>query len=400
MLPSEPAVPDPRAASGSGSGPDALAAVDAALRSIQATLGTADSIAPIDLAVVFLGGAHADQAEAVSATLMSRLRPRHLLGVTAAGVVSDAVELERADGVSVWAARLPGAVLTPLRYEPVDQDNPEPAAWQSPPPDARALLLLADPFTLPADALLAWLQQAAPGVPISGGLASAGRAAGENRLFLDGEITADGAVGIAISGEVEVRTLVSQGCRPIGRSFVVTRAERNLVQELGGASPVERIRQTFSAAEQADRNLMRQGLHIGMLIDEYVEEPTRGDFLVRGVMGAQAGTGALAIGDVVEVGQTVRFHVRDAASADEDLREMLAQIPAADPVGALLFTCNGRGSRLFGEPDHDAEAVRAALGDIPVAGFFCAGEFGPVGHRSFLHGFTASLLVLSPVTSP
>ncbi len=384
-----------RAASGSGSGPDAAAAVDAALRSIQATLGTADSIAPVDLAVVFLGGAHAQDAEVVSAEIMARLRPRHLVGVTAGGVVSDGVELERPDGVSIWAARLPGAELTPLRYEPVAEDHPDPARWPEPPADARAMVLLADPFTFPADALLGWLEHSAPGLPVCGGLASAGRAPGENRLFLDGLVTADGAVGVAIAGQVEVRTLVSQGCRPIGRSFVVTRADRNLVQELGGSSPVERIRETFSAAEQTDRNLMRQGLHIGMLIDEYVEEPARGDFLVRGVMGAQAGTGALAIGDVVEVGQTVRFHVRDAASADEDLREMLADVETDEPVGALLFTCNGRGSRLFGEPDHDAEAVRAALGEIPVGGFFCAGEFGPVGHRSFLHGFTASLLILS-----
>jgi small ligand-binding sensory domain FIST len=384
-------MPEPRAASGSGAGADLTAALDAALRSVEAGLGEGP---PPDLVVVFLGGAHAEEAARAAATLRERLAPRHLLGTTAGGVVSDGVELERADGLSVWAARLPGADLVPLRYAPAGSEG---AAWREPPAGARALVLLADPFSFPADAFLTWVEHCAPGLPVSGGLASGGRVAGSNRLLLDGDVFAAGAVGVAVGGDVAVRTLVSQGCRPIGRSFVVTRAERNLVQELGGAPPVERIKETFVASSQQDRNLLRQGLHIGLLIDEYVHEPARGDFLVRGVMGAETGTGALAVGDVVRVGQTVQFHVRDAQSADEDLRALLAELEAsgadAEPAGALLFTCNGRGSRLFGQPDHDADAVREALGGVPVGGFFCAGEIGPVGDRSFLHGFTASLLV-------
>jgi small ligand-binding sensory domain FIST len=193
-----------------------------------------------------------------------------------------------------------------------------------------------------------------------------------------------------------LRTLVSQGCRPIGDTYVVTRADRNLLQELAGEPPVERIREIFTHVDPSDRELMRAGLHIGLVIDEYRDDFRRGDFLVRGVLGAQSGTGAIAIGDHVRVGQTVRFQVRDAASADSDLRELLddARAGTRRPAAALLFTCNGRGSRLFGTPNHDAEAVRAALGGIPLAGFFCAGEFGPVGQRSYLHGFTASLLVV------
>lgn len=383
------------ASSGSGSGGDVRDAVDAALRSVVAGLGGVDP--PVDLAVVFLGGAHADAAEEVAAMVAGRLAPRRLLGTTAGGVVSDGVELERADGVSIWAARLPGAELTALRYEPVPPEPvPGPAVWPPPPADAQALVLLADPFSFPADAFLAWAGHVAPGLPVSGGLASGGQAPGQNRLLLDGAVLTGGAVGLAVSG-VAVRTLVSQGCRPIGRPFVVTRADRNLVQELGGQPPIDRIKETFTAAAQPDRELMRQGLHLGLLMDEYLEEPGTGDFLVRGLLGAQAGTGALVVGDVVEVGRTVQFHVRDADSADADLRKLLSGLQTDDPVGALLFTCSGRGSRLFGQPDHDAEAVRAALGDVPVAGFFCAGEFGPVGSRSFLHSFTASLLVLDRV---
>ncbi|MPZ88972.1 MAG: histidine kinase, partial [Nitriliruptorales bacterium] len=397
-----------RAASGSGTGPDPQAATEAALRSVLAGLDgdPAGADAPDeercpDLTVVFLGGEHAEDAERVCDVVRKRLAPRHLIGTTAGGVVSDGVELERPDGISVWAARMPGARLTPLRYAPPSQAGDvmiaaplDETGWREPPADTRALVLLADPFSFPADAFLAWIDQGSPGLPVSGGLASGGRGGGANRLLLDGEVFEAGAVGMAIGGEVAVRTLVSQGCRPIGKSFVVTRADRNLVQELAGEPPVDRIRETFAAAERPERELMRKGLHIGMVIDEYREEFGRGDFLVRGVVGAQAGTGALAIGDVVQVGQTVQFHVRDADSADDDLRQLLAEFtaepawPGSDPAGALLFTCNGRGRRLFGGPDHDAELVREALGTIPVGGFFCAGEFGPVGSRSFVHGFT------------
>ncbi|MBA3303569.1 MAG: FIST C-terminal domain-containing protein, partial [Acidimicrobiia bacterium] len=112
---------------------------------------------------------------------------------------------------------------------------------------------------------------------------------------------------------------------------------------------------------------------------------------IRNVLGAERGPeGGLVVGDDVEVGATVQLQVRDAASADADLRSLLAP---CDADGALLFTCNGRGTHLFGEPDHDAAAVADVLADPPLAGMSCAGEVGPVGTRSFLHGFTASMLL-------
>jgi small ligand-binding sensory domain FIST len=386
-------VPEICVATGSGAGPDAGAALDAALRSVAA--GLVDAGDP-DLAVLFLGGAHADEAEQLAAGIRDRLRPRHLLGVSAGGVVADGAELERPDGLSLWAAVLPGARLTPLRYEAPRAAVPGAragVAWPEPPEDTAALILLADPASFPAPAFLAWVDQTRPGLPVTGGMASAGLRV----LLLDDEVVRDGAVGLAVGGDVQVRALVSQGCRPIGQSYAVTRADRNLLQELGGAPPIERIRETFSEAEHEDRELMRQGLHIGVVVDEYQDEYGTGDFLVRGVMGAQTGTGALAIGDVVRIGQTVQFHVRDAASADADLRAVLARfVPPAGsvPAGALLFTCNGRGRGLFDEPDHDADLLRRTLGEVPVAGFFCAGEFGPLGRRSWVHTFTASALVL------
>jgi len=385
-----------RVATGSGTGPDADAAVDAALVSVAAGL---DGAAP-DLVVLFLGGAHAAAAGPVAATVRDRLRPRVLLGVTAGGVVADGAELERADGLSLWAAALPGAELTPLRYAAPRAGTGGRrggVAWPEPPPGTSALVLLADPATFPATSFLAWTEQSRPGLAVSGGMASAGGRSGDNVLLLDGDVVRDGAVGVALGGDVAVRALVSQGCRPIGQSYAVTRADRNLVQELGGSPPVDRIKETFTEAEHADRELMRQGLHIGLVVDEYRDDYGPGDFLVRGVMGAERGTGALAIGDVVRIGQTVRFHVRDAASADADLRAVLDRFApprGTVPAGALLFTCNGRGRALFGEPDHDADLVRRALGGVPLAGFACGGEFGPLGRRSYVHTFTASALVI------
>ena len=220
-----------------------------------------------------------------------------------------------------------------------------------------------------------------------GGLASAAARPGGNRLALDGEVSSEGAVGVLLDG-ADVRTIVSQGCRPVGRPFVVTRGERNFVEELGGQPALRRLQDCVTEMTEDDRALMRAGLHIGLVVDEHKPDFGRGDFLVRGVLGADQQSGSIAVGDHVTVGQTVQFHVRDAGAADEDLRALLA---GAEAEAALLFTCNGRGRHLFGVPDHDAGVVEALLGPIPVAGAFCAGEIGPVGGRNFLHGFTASL---------
>jgi small ligand-binding sensory domain FIST len=193
-----------------------------------------------------------------------------------------------------------------------------------------------------------------------------------------------------------VRALVSQGCRPFGRSYVVTRSQANFLFELGGRPPLNRLEEALESLSRPDRELASQGLHIGRVIDEYKSEHGPGDFLIRGVLGVDPQNGAMAVGDRIEVGATVQFHVRDAATADDELRSLVerevANLPGK-PAGALLFTCNGRGARLFGAPDHDAALITSLLGGAPLAGLFCAGELGPVGGRNFLHGFTASLLL-------
>ena len=380
-----------RAAAAAGAGPDALAATEAALGEIGATLGDA----PVTLAVVFLGADYAAQADAVRASVASRLEPDVLVGVTAQGVVAANAELETGASLSIWAAALPGAICSALRYPPPAEPHQPAGQWPEAPPQARALVVLADPFTFPADAFVAWLGHSAPGLPVSGGLASGSAQPGGNRLMLDDAVYHDGAIGVALGGDISVQPLVSQGCRPVGDSYVITAGERNIISELGGKPATARLQEIYGEASPADRHRMESGLHIGLVVDEYAEEHGTGDFLVRNVLGADSDRGAIAVGDLVQVGQTVRFHVRDAGSADEELRRLLAgqpQLAAAD--AALLFTCNGRGSRLFGEPDHDAGLVHEAIRGAPLAGFFAAGELGSVGGRAALHGFTASILAL------
>jgi len=354
-----------------------------------------------DLVMVFATGHHVGAFEDIAHSVQTLLYPVALVGCSSDAVIAGAREIEDGPALALFAARLPATVLTTTHLQIVDTpDGPAVSGWPEgvAPGDVPSdtLLLLADPFSFPTDSFLARTNDDLPGLRVIGGLASSGRGPGGNRLLLDGAVVAQGAVGVFLDGGVDVRTVVSQGCRPVGQPFVVTRAERNMVYELGGQPALERLQATVDGATETERDLMRRGLHIGIVVDEHKLDFGPGDFLVRHVMGADQSTGAVAIGDVVEVGQTVQFHVRDADSADDDLRTLL---DAAEDEGgadaALLFTCTGRGRHLFGEPDHDASLVTDVLGPIATAGFFCAGEIGPVGPRNFLHGFTASLVLFS-----
>jgi small ligand-binding sensory domain FIST len=258
------------------------------------------------------------------------------------------------------------------------------------------VLLLGDPFTFPVDDFLKQVNERNRGLRVVGGMASGAQGPGQNRLLLGEKVPDHGAVGVLFRSPVKVRSIVSQGCRPIGRHFVITRAKENLILELGGKPPVEQLQALWQELSPRDQQLFRQGLHVGRVINEYRGEFQRGDFLVRNVLGIERDSGALAITDRVRVGQTVQFHVRDAETADEDLHALLQldlSAHAQKPAGALLFTCNGRGTRLFAEPNHDAKVIRAEAGDVPVAGFFAQGELGPVGGQNFIHGFTASVVL-------
>ncbi len=348
--------------------------------------------APADLAFIFLSPVHLDRVEAAVQAVHETLAPRRLVGCVAEGVVGRDRELQEGPAAAVWAASLPDARIEAFHATAFDQGDEIAIAGIPELEGADLVALLVDPFTFPALPLLHRLNEDVPGVPLVGGMAVGGGEAGAQALVLDDEVHAEGAVG-ALLADVTVRPLVSQGCAPVGREAVVTRAEGNVVYELAGQPALERLKEDVATMPPREQALVARGLLAGLVIDENRPTYERGDYLVRGLIGADEETGAIALGEAVRVGQTVRFHVRDAASADEDLREALAGVTRERAAGALLFTCNGRGTHMFPEPHHDAEALARTLGTDAVAGVFCGGEIGPVGGRTFLHGFTATMAV-------
>jgi small ligand-binding sensory domain FIST len=365
------------------------AATEAAREARVGALGRAE----VDLALIFLSPAHLDEAEAAVDAVREELAPRHLLGCVAEGVVAGVRELEEGPAVAVWAGALPGAEIECFHAAAVQTDDGIAVAGFPELDDPGLVALLVDPFTFAAGPFLKRLNETHQRIPLVGGIAVGGQRPGAQALILDDAVHAEGAVGAVVSG-YPVLTVVSQGCRPIGREAVITRCEGNLVYELAGRPALERLRTEIAGLSSEEQALAARGLLAGLVIDENRPQYDTRDYLIRGLLGADEATGALALGDTVRVGQTLRFFARDAASADTDLRRALEGVLCdARPAGALLFTCNGRGTNMFPQPDHDARLVAEALGTQSLAGFFCGGEIGPVGGRAFLHGFTATLAV-------
>jgi small ligand-binding sensory domain FIST len=381
--------------------PQLDAAIREAVAAARADLGGepvgSDSAQVADLGIVFVSAAYGPGIRPMMEHLADLVPAAHVLGTTAEGVLAGDREYETGPAVTVWLARLPGAWLKCVSLEYTQTPDGGmfagwPAELAAHMPANASLILLADPFSFPVDSLIRRLDEEHPGMPIVGGMASGGTKPGSNTLAIGSRTYDSGAVGFLIGGGVRVRPVVSQGCRPIGRPLVITKSQENLIVELGGVPALQRLREMYGDLDDADRELVRSSLHVGRAASEYLDTFRRGDFLVRNVLGADPDSGVIAVGDLVRTGQTVQFHVRDAASADEDLRELLCGSPTdAEPAGALVFTCNGRGSRLFAEPSHDAKCLQRCLGPLPAAGFFAQGEIGPIGSRTFLHGFTASI---------
>jgi small ligand-binding sensory domain FIST len=351
--------------------------------------------APADVAVVFAGAPNLAHSEDGMSAVADRLHPRAAIGCGAQGVVGEGREIELG-GVAVWAASLGEGSAEAFALEASQAEGGSLAISGVPDLDrADALVLLVDPFSFPVEPLLATLANGHPGLPVVGGLASA-RGDPGTLLGDDGPVAA-GAVGLVLSG-VRVAACVSQGARPIGPEMAITAGEGNVIQELAGKPAVARLQQAVGELSPAERELAVQGLLLGLVVDPNKPEYERGDFLVRGILSADPGSGAITVGERIRVGQAVRLQVRDADSADEDLAVALERGIAelgGPPAGALLFTCNGRGSHMFPAPDHDARLLHDTTG-APTAGFFCAGEIGPVGDRNFVHGFTATMALLAP----
>lgn len=378
--------------------PDARVAVGEAVGAVL------DQVGPgVDLAWLFVTPDHAPVVADVAAVVRSALAPTTLVGTTAGAVVAGRRGVEHGPGLSLFAARLP-TPGRPVRLRAARHAEGVAvhgmAELVDHAPEGGTLVLAVDPFGFPVDPFLGELARHRPDLTVVGGLASGADAAGGNRLVLDRAVHTDGAVGVLLDAEAAPRPVVSQGCRPIGQPWTVTRAERQLLLELGGRPALERLTATVDELDEATRVLVARGLHCGVAVDERRLDFERGDFLVRAVIGIDRTTGAVAVGDVVPVGTTVQFQVRDAETAGEDLVTLLRghdtaarALGGGDARGALVFTCNGRGSFMFGDPHHDAAIVADVLGDVPAAGMFCAGEVGPIGPRNALHGFTASVAV-------
>ncbi|OMC53258.1 hypothetical protein A5745_22250 [Mycobacterium sp. IS-2888] len=374
---------------GVSTAPDARqGAVEAAAHARGKLAGEAPS-----LAVLFASRSHTDKAVDVLDEVQRIVEAPALIGCVAQGIVAGGREIEDGPAVAVWLASGlaaetfaldfvrtgSGGLISGYRFDRAAHD---------------LHLLLPDPYTFPSSLLVEHLNTDLPGTTVVGGVVSGGRGPGETRLFHDHDVLTSGLVGVRLPG-VRGVPVVSQGCRPIGEPYIVTGAEDGtVITELGGLPPLQRLREIVEGLSRDEQELVSRGLSIGIVVDEHLAAPGQGDFLIRGLLGADESTGAIEIGEVVEVGATVQFQVRDATGADKDLRltvERAATELPGRPVGALLFTCNGRGRRMFGVADHDASTIEGLLGGIPLAGFFAAGEIGPIAGRNALHAFTASM---------
>jgi small ligand-binding sensory domain FIST len=374
-------------------------AVTSLVEQVRTQLDGQAETATVDLALVFLSAHFTGQARLIAAELQAGLRPGVLLGCTAEGVIGRQAELEGQPAITLVAAHLPGVQIFPFVLENTDWratllECAEFRRLVGAPDDTCLFLLLGDPFSTPMDDMLEAFNNAYPGLPVIGGMASGALRAQGNALILNDLTNNVGVVGVALAGELNVDVVVSQGCRPIWRPFTISAAHRNEIYLLENRPPLDWIQDLIQELTEEDRLLLQNGLYVGRAINNDDDDIGRGDFLIRGIIGIDRESGAIAIGDTVQEGETIQFHLRDAFTAQEDLEMML--IPQAfrlPPDGALLFSCNGRGTRLYDHPNGDINVIQKSLGGTPLAGFFCAGEIGPIGGKNFMHGQTASLVI-------
>jgi len=363
--------------------------------SLAAVLGEG----PVDLVLLFFTAPMAPGAEVIASILKGRLSPGCIAGVSGGSVIGAGHEIEDGPALTAVAARMPGVEVKPFILMPSAWgeaiEDPLEFARHTPGADrAELVILFGDPFSLDAERVLRAFNRNAPGVRLVGGMASAGPRPHANTLVLNDWVASDGGVGIALKGALRVDVVVSQGCRPIGPPLEVSRVERNLIFELDGQPALERAEQILRELPERERECLKGGLYVGR--PARGDASGRGDYLIRNLLGADRDRGVLAVADLVPVNERVRLHVRDAGTAIEDLELLLApQEFDSRASGALLFSCNGRGRAFFGRSDRDIATLCSALGGpVPAAGFFCAGEIGPVGTRNFLHGHTASIAIV------
>jgi small ligand-binding sensory domain FIST len=323
-----------------------------------------------------------------------------LAGCSSTGLIASNREIEDASGLVLALYHLPGAEIKGFHFGQEHMDSAEsPNYWREAtglgPGTTNGWLVFADPFNLDCETWLRQWDEAFAPLPVLGGLAVGDRAAHTTQVYLNGEVHEEGAVAISVGGAVGIAGVISQGCTPIGETWTITRVERNIIREIANRPAYAVLMDTFKKLPQDEQQSLRGNLFVGLVTNEYLDEFHRGDFLVRNLLGADPASGFLAIGALPRTGQTVQFQRRDAAAATEDLNALLGRaksgLTGKTVFGGVLCCCNGRGSGLFGEPDHDARMIQDRIGPLGMAGFFCNGEIGPVGGKNFLHGYTASL---------
>lgn len=360
----------------------------------------------LDLCVAFISPQHESSYDKVTDLMAESLGARHVFGCSAGGVIGNGLEIEQRAGVSITAAVLPDVAINPFHImaDQVPDLDAGPDRWESMVGVAAGrsphFIMLADPYSFPVQDLLMGLDFAFPRAAKIGGLASGASRRGGNALFLDREVIRNGAIGLALDGNITIDTVVAQGCRPIGRTMRISKSDRNMLVELDGQPPLEVLKDLFQELPERDQQLLGHSLFLGVVMDELIDDPVQGDFLIRNVVGMDQGSGGLAIGEMLKEGQLVQFHLRDADTSSSDLQAVLTRYADEnrenDIPGALLFSCLGRGEYLYGKPNHDADLFRDKLGNVPLGGFFCNGEIGPVSGTTFLHGYTSSFGLFRP----
>ena len=322
-----------------------------------------------------------------------------IAGCSGSGLVGTATEAEGASGFSLLFLHLPETEIVPCAFTGAQaQEASSPADWQklAGTDSVDAWMVLADPTAIAIEPWIDEWNEAFPGIPCIGGLGSGG-ARGDDIFVLRDHELIEGGVAIGFRGGVKVRAIVSQGCRPIGEPLTITGTDQNIVTSIASRPAYEALTEAFEALPETAKPKARGNLFAGLAMSEYVDEFKTGDFLVRNILGADAENGAVALGAWPRVGQTLQFQLRDRESAAAELRALLAEADRSPkrPFASLVFSCTGRGKHLFGAPSHDAGALAAQFGPIPSAGFFCNGEIGPIGARNFIHGYTASIALLT-----
>ena len=382
----------------------AIVADDQWESALQQVLYQINDLQHIDVVILFASSFYAEHFPAILARVRESTGGALLIGCAGQAIIGKNQELEDVPALSLLALTLPDAILSPVRITQSTLESCEtPLAWREhldvQLDDANAWLLFADPFHLEIEHLLDGLAGAYGECPVLGGLASSSDpGARQTHIFLNDEVFTDGGVGLALGGSYTLLPLVSQGCEPIGETWTITSVRDNLIRTISNRPAYDMLVETFKGLPHEVQQRAQRNLLVGLAADEYLDTFQRGNFLVRPLIGVERGTGALAIGALPRIGQTVQFQMRDARAADLDLIELLDQVSATLghqlPVAGVLCSCNGRGMGLFGTSHHDACAITRQLGDFPLTGLFCNGEIGPIGPRPFLHGFTASLALL------